>query len=117
VPVKISRLDALVLAGGAGSRFGGGKLLARFNDRFLIEPAFQIAHSAPVRAVTVVTGADPRTGPVAGAMIPEEDGETNPLGIKGIGELGNVGTPAAIAKPSTTPPANASATSPSASSS
>jgi xanthine dehydrogenase YagR molybdenum-binding subunit len=30
-------------------------------------------------------------------MIPEEDRETNPLGIKGIGELANVGTPAAIA--------------------
>ncbi|MBV8849620.1 MAG: xanthine dehydrogenase family protein molybdopterin-binding subunit [Methylobacteriaceae bacterium] len=30
-------------------------------------------------------------------MIPEEDHEVNPLGIKGIGELGNVGTNAAVA--------------------
>ena len=30
-------------------------------------------------------------------MIPETDTEVNPLGIKGIGEVGNVGTPAAIA--------------------
>ncbi|GAC1340669.1 MAG: xanthine dehydrogenase family protein molybdopterin-binding subunit [Beijerinckiaceae bacterium] len=30
-------------------------------------------------------------------MIPEEDHEVNPLGIKGLGELGNVGTNAAVA--------------------
>ena len=30
-------------------------------------------------------------------LVPEEDGFVNPLGIKGIGELGNVGTAAAIA--------------------
>jgi xanthine dehydrogenase YagR molybdenum-binding subunit len=30
-------------------------------------------------------------------LIPEEDDQVNPLGIKGIGELGNVGTNAAIA--------------------
>ena len=30
-------------------------------------------------------------------MVPEEDTEVNPLGVKGIGELGIVGTAAAIA--------------------
>lgn len=30
-------------------------------------------------------------------LVPEEDGYVNPLGIKGIGELGNVGTAAAVA--------------------
>lgn len=30
-------------------------------------------------------------------LVPEEDSEVNPLGIKGIGELGNVGTNAAVA--------------------
>ena len=30
-------------------------------------------------------------------LVPEEDRQINPLGIKGIGELGNVGTNAAIA--------------------
>lgn len=30
-------------------------------------------------------------------LVPEEDPEVNPLGIKGLGELGNVGTAAAIA--------------------
>ncbi|WP_428350990.1 hypothetical protein [Lichenifustis flavocetrariae] len=30
-------------------------------------------------------------------MVPEEDPEVNPLGVKGIGELGIVGTAAAVA--------------------
>jgi xanthine dehydrogenase YagR molybdenum-binding subunit len=30
-------------------------------------------------------------------MVPEEDHEVNPVGVKGIGELGNVGTAAAVA--------------------
>ena len=30
-------------------------------------------------------------------LVPEQDDEVNPLGIKGIGELGNVGTAAAVA--------------------
>ena len=30
-------------------------------------------------------------------MVPEEDAEVNPLGVKGIGELGIVGTAAAVA--------------------
>ena len=30
-------------------------------------------------------------------MIPETDNQTNPLGSKGIGELANVGMPAAVA--------------------
>ena len=30
-------------------------------------------------------------------LLPEADTEINPLGIKGIGELGNVGTNAAVA--------------------
>ena len=30
-------------------------------------------------------------------LVPEEDDEVNPAGVKGIGELGNVGTNAAVA--------------------
>ena len=30
-------------------------------------------------------------------MLPEEDHEVNPAGVKGLGELGNVGTNAAVA--------------------
>jgi xanthine dehydrogenase YagR molybdenum-binding subunit len=30
-------------------------------------------------------------------FVDEQDGEINPLGVKGVGEIGIVGTPAAIA--------------------
>jgi xanthine dehydrogenase YagR molybdenum-binding subunit len=30
-------------------------------------------------------------------LVPEVDTDVNPAGVKGLGELGNVGTPAAIA--------------------
>lgn len=36
-------------------------------------------------------------GAVDVILVPEEDHEVNPIGVKGIGELGNVGTAAAIA--------------------
>jgi molybdenum cofactor cytidylyltransferase len=52
------RLEAIVLAGGAGSRFGGGKLLAPWHDGLLIEAALEAALAAPVRSVVLVTGAD-----------------------------------------------------------
>ena len=30
-------------------------------------------------------------------LVPEDDNDVNPAGVKGIGELGNVGTAAAVA--------------------
>lgn len=58
-------LDAIVLAGGAGSRFGGGKLLAPWREGLLIEAALDAAFAAPVRSVILVTGADEGVMPVA----------------------------------------------------
>jgi len=58
-------LDAIVLAGGAGRRFGGGKLLAPWRQGLLIEAALDAAFAAPVRSVILVTGADPGVTPVA----------------------------------------------------
>ena len=52
------RLEALVLAAGTGSRFGGGKLLAPWGEGVLLDGALSAAFAAPVRVVTVVTGAD-----------------------------------------------------------
>jgi len=52
------RLEAIVLAGGFGSRFGGGKLTAPWRDGRLIDGALAAAFAAPARSVTVVTGAD-----------------------------------------------------------
>lgn len=47
---------ALVLAGGAGRRFGGGKLLADWQGRPLVVRSVENALAAPVEAVIVVVG-------------------------------------------------------------
>ncbi len=52
------RFAALVLAAGAGSRFGGRKLLASYQGAPLLHAALAAARAAPVAAITVVTGAD-----------------------------------------------------------
>lgn len=51
--------EAILLAAGSGRRFGGGKMLAAYEGAPLIEGALKAAFAAPVRGVTVVTGADP----------------------------------------------------------
>lgn len=48
------RLEAIVLAAGAGTRFGGGKLLAVHRGRPLLDHALDAALAAPVDRVTVV---------------------------------------------------------------
>ena len=48
----------MVLAAGAGSRFGGGKLLAPYRGAPLLHGALAAAKVAPVSAITVVTGTD-----------------------------------------------------------
>lgn len=52
------RFEAVVLAAGAGARFGGGKLLATYRGAPLLHAALAAAKAAPVGAITVVTGAD-----------------------------------------------------------
>ena len=56
----MSGLHALILAAGAASRFGGGKLLAPWREGVLIDGALAAALAAPVLAVHGVVGADPR---------------------------------------------------------
>lgn len=51
-------LEALVLAAGSGTRFGGGKLLAAWGPGVLLQGALAAAFAAPARSVTVVIGAD-----------------------------------------------------------
>ena len=55
---KAPVFHALVLAGGAGSRFGGGKLRADWRGAPLIAGAMAAAFASPASAVTLVTGAD-----------------------------------------------------------
>jgi len=62
-----STLEAIVLAGGAGSRFGGGKLTAPWRGGALLDGALRAAFAAPVRSVMVVTGADRLVAPAARA--------------------------------------------------
>lgn len=52
-------LEAIVLAAGAGARFGGAKLLAPLNGAPLVAGALLTAFLAPVRRVFVAVGHDP----------------------------------------------------------
>lgn len=54
----MSGVAAVVLAAGGGRRFGGGKLLAEFEGRALIEHALEALRDAPVDETVVVVGAD-----------------------------------------------------------
>lgn len=51
-----SRVSAIVLAAGAGSRFGGGKLLATYRGRPLVEAVLCKLHEAPVNEIIAVVG-------------------------------------------------------------
>jgi molybdenum cofactor cytidylyltransferase len=72
------RLDAVVLAAGVGSRFGGGKLFARWRGETLLERTLTAAYAAPVRSVSVVWGADDRV-PEAAAEFAQRKGRTDRL--------------------------------------
>lgn len=69
------KLAAIVLAAGAGSRFGGDKLAAQFEGERLISHAIRAARAAPVERVIVVCppgldiGQWPGTPPVEGLRI------------------------------------------------
>ena len=59
------RLEAIILAAGAGSRFGGGKLTEPWRGGRLIDGALSAAFAAHVWRVVVVTGADIGVGEAA----------------------------------------------------
>jgi molybdenum cofactor cytidylyltransferase len=62
-------LEAIVLAAGSGSRFGGGKLTAAWGEGVLLAGALHAAFAAPARSVTVVVGADASTVAAAVASV------------------------------------------------
>jgi CTP:molybdopterin cytidylyltransferase MocA len=51
-------VSAILLAAGAGRRFGGGKLLAKLNDMPLVERVLVALEASPVDETVVVVGAD-----------------------------------------------------------
>jgi len=67
------RLEAIILAAGAGARFGGGKLTAPWRGGVLLDGALGSAFAAPVRRVTVVWGADARVAEAARAFAAAAD--------------------------------------------
>jgi molybdenum cofactor cytidylyltransferase len=73
-------LEAVVLAAGSSRRFGGGKLTAPFRGGVLLDGALAAAFAAPVRSVTVVTGADPAVEAAARAFA-ALSGETGRLRV------------------------------------
>ena len=54
----MSGVTAILLAAGAGSRFGGSKLLAPFRGRPLIETALSELRESPVDEIIAVVGAE-----------------------------------------------------------
>jgi CTP:molybdopterin cytidylyltransferase MocA len=56
--VHRSGVSAVLLAAGAGSRFGGGKLLAPYKGRPLVEAALSGLRGSPVDEIIVVVGAE-----------------------------------------------------------
>lgn len=62
---KSTHLEAIVLAAGAGRRFGGRKLLALFGGRPLIVGALDAAFAAPVQRVWLTTDGDPDLSSIA----------------------------------------------------
>jgi CTP:molybdopterin cytidylyltransferase MocA len=56
--VSKTGVSAILLAAGAGSRFGGGKLLAQLGGKPLVEHVLDTLSGAPVDEIVVVVGAD-----------------------------------------------------------
>jgi molybdenum cofactor cytidylyltransferase len=54
----MQNIEAIILAAGTGSRFGGGKLVARYKGGALIDGAVRAALAAPVSRTILVTGHD-----------------------------------------------------------
>ncbi|HEX5912893.1 MAG TPA: nucleotidyltransferase family protein [Rubrobacter sp.] len=55
-----SGVSAIVLAAGGGSRFGGGKLLAKLGGQPIIEAVLENLRKAPVDEIIVIVGAEAR---------------------------------------------------------
>jgi molybdenum cofactor cytidylyltransferase len=79
-------LEAVVLAAGSGRRFGGGKLTAPWGEGLLLDAALASAFAAPVRSVTVVTGADAEAVEAAARGLAQRTGQAERLRIVHAGD-------------------------------
>jgi molybdenum cofactor cytidylyltransferase len=75
------RLEAIVLAAGAGARFGGAKLLAPWRGGVLLDAALASAFAAPVRGITLAVGAEAERVAAVGEAFAARRGERNRLTI------------------------------------
>jgi len=75
------RLEAVVLAAGAGSRFGGAKLLAPWRGGVLLDGALASAFAAPVRRITLAVGAEGQRVAAAAEAFAAQRGELDRLRI------------------------------------
>ena len=73
--------EVIVLAAGAGSRFGGGKLLAPWAGGVLLDGALAAAFAAPAARVIVVIGADGGAVAAAARAFAQRTGQTARLHI------------------------------------
>lgn len=67
------------MAAGAGSRFGGGKLLAPFGEGVLLDGALAAAFAAPVSRVILVTGAQAQDVEAAARAYAQRVGQSRRL--------------------------------------
>jgi molybdenum cofactor cytidylyltransferase len=74
-------LEAIVLAAGAGARFGGAKLLAPWRGGRLLDAALASAFAAPVRRITLTVGAKGEAVAAAAQAFASERGELGRLTI------------------------------------
>jgi molybdenum cofactor cytidylyltransferase len=77
----LSRLYALVLAAGLGSRFGGRKLLSPWRGGMLLDGTLAMALDSPTHAVFVVTGADGVEVSAAAQTFAERRGQADRLNL------------------------------------
>jgi molybdenum cofactor cytidylyltransferase len=74
-------VEAIVLAAGAGARFGGAKLLAPWRGGVLLEGALACAFASPARRVTLAVGAEGTRVAAAASAFAAARGESHRLTI------------------------------------
>ena len=83
---SVGPFEAIVLAAGSGSRFGGGKLLAPWRGGVLLDGALAAAFAAPARSVILATGAQGDLVGIAARRLARRMGEDERLRIVAVAD-------------------------------